>query len=87
MGKTFLAKAAANECTSTFFAVDSASIVSKWLGESEKLMKTLFQVAYLDAPSLIFIDEIDSIAGKRGEGNEGGGERHIKTQLLQKSRV
>jgi vacuolar protein-sorting-associated protein 4 len=82
-GKTLLAKAAANECTSTFFAVDSASIISKWLGESEKLMKTLFQVAYLDAPSLIFIDEIDSIAGKRGEGNEGGGERRIKTQLLQ----
>jgi len=82
-GKTLLAKAAANECSATFFAVDSASIVSKWLGESEKLMKTLFQVAYMDAPSLVFIDEIDSIAGKRGEGNEGGGERRIKTQLLQ----
>lgn len=82
-GKTLLAKAAANECSSTFFAVDSASVVSKWLGESEKLMKTLFHIAYTDAPSLIFIDEIDSIAGKRGEGNEGGGERRIKTQLLQ----
>ena len=68
-----------------FFAVDSASIVSKWLGESEKLVKTLFQVAYLDAPSLIFIDEIDSTTGKRREGNEGGGERRIKTQLLQRN--
>jgi vacuolar protein-sorting-associated protein 4 len=82
-GKTLLAKAAANECGVTFFAADSASLVSKWLGESEKLLKTLFQVAYIDAPSLIFIDEIDSIATSRGTGNEGGGERRLKTQLLQ----
>ncbi len=82
-GKTLLAKAAANECGVQFFAADSASLVSKWLGESEKLLKTLFKVARLDAPSLIFIDEIDSIAGKRGSGNEGGGERRLKTQILQ----
>ena len=82
-GKTLLAKAAANECGVQFFAADSASLVSKWLGESEKLLKTLFKVADLDAPSLVFIDEIDSIAGKRGSGNEGGGERRLKTQLLQ----
>lgn len=82
-GKTLLAKAAANECGVTFFAADSASLVSKWLGESEKLLKTLFKVAYLDAPSLIFMDEIDSIATKRGTGNEGGGERRLKTQFLQ----
>ncbi|MHA1585254.1 MAG: AAA family ATPase [Promethearchaeota archaeon] len=82
-GKTLLAKAAANECGVQFFAADSASLVSKWLGESEKLLKTLFQVANLDAPSLIFIDEVDSLAGKRGSGNEGGGERRLKTQLLQ----
>jgi vacuolar protein-sorting-associated protein 4 len=82
-GKTLLAKAAANECGVQFFAADSASLVSKWLGESEKLLKTLFKVANIDAPSLIFIDEIDSIAGKRGSGNEGGGERRLKTQLLQ----
>ncbi|WP_457558490.1 AAA family ATPase [Candidatus Harpocratesius sp.] len=82
-GKTLLAKAAANECGVKFFAADSASLVSKWLGESEKLLKTLFKVARLDAPSLIFMDEIDSIAGKRGSGNEGGGERRLKTQFLQ----
>lgn len=82
-GKTLLAKAAANECGVQFFAADSASLVSKWLGESEKLLKTLFKVAYLDAPSLIFMDELDSMATKRGTGNEGGGERRLKTQLLQ----
>ncbi|MHA1718406.1 MAG: AAA family ATPase [Promethearchaeota archaeon] len=82
-GKTLLAKAAANECGVQFFAADSASLVSKWLGESEKLLKTLFKVARLDAPSLIFMDEVDSLAGKRGGGNEGGGERRIKTQFLQ----
>ena len=82
-GKTLIAKAAANECKVQFFAADSASLVSKWLGESEKLLKTLFKVARLDAPSLIFMDEVDSIAGKRGGGNEGGGERRIKTQFLQ----
>ncbi|MHA1521360.1 MAG: AAA family ATPase [Promethearchaeota archaeon] len=82
-GKTLLARAAANECNVQFFAADSASLVSKWLGESEKLLKTLFKVARLDAPSLVFMDEIDSIAGKRGSGNEGGGERRLKTQFLQ----
>ena len=82
-GKTLIAKAAANECGVQFFAADSASLVSKWLGESEKLLKTLFKVARLDAPSLIFMDEVDSLAGKRGGGNEGGGERRIKTQFLQ----
>ncbi|MFX1260071.1 MAG: AAA family ATPase, partial [Promethearchaeota archaeon] len=55
---------------------------SKWLGESEKLISALFKVARMKAPSLIFMDEIDSIATKRGEGTESGGERRVKTQLL-----
>ncbi len=81
-GKTLLAKAAASECEATFFYVSSADLLSKWLGESEKLVSSLFKVARIQTPSLIFIDEIDSVAAKRGGGTESGGERRIKTQLL-----
>ncbi|HME54617.1 MAG TPA: ATP-binding protein [Candidatus Lokiarchaeia archaeon] len=83
-GKTLMAKAAANECTATFYSADSASLMSKWLGESEKLIKTLFQLARKTSPSLIFIDEVDSLTSVRGaSASEGGGERRLKTQLLQ----
>ncbi|MFX1554464.1 MAG: AAA family ATPase, partial [Promethearchaeota archaeon] len=70
------------ECKATFFSASSADLLSKWLGESEKLISSLFKVARLKAPSLIFMDEIDSVATKRGEGSESGGERRVKTQLL-----
>ena len=82
-GKTMLAKAAANEIDCTFMVADSASMTSKWMGESEKLAKTLFSVARMKAPTLIFFDEIDSLATKRGSGNESAGVRRLKTQLLQ----
>ncbi|NVM30765.1 MAG: AAA family ATPase [Candidatus Helarchaeota archaeon] len=81
-GKTLLAKAIANECEATFFSADAASLVSKWLGESEKLIKELFNLAKEEQPSIVFIDEVDSIAIKRGSRDEIGGERRIKTQLL-----
>ncbi len=81
-GKTLLAKAIANECEATFFSADAASLISKWLGESEKLIKELFKLAKEEQPSIIFVDEVDSIATQRGSRDEVGGERRIKTQLL-----
>ncbi len=83
-GKTMIAKAVANEVDATFYNADSGSLVSKWLGESERLIKQLFISARENSPSLIFMDEVDSLTTTRGgSGSEGGGERRIKTQLLQ----
>jgi transitional endoplasmic reticulum ATPase len=71
-GKTTIGRVLASETEASFFAVNAAEIFSKWLGESEQHVKELFERARTRVPAIIFIDEIDAIAERRGEGDSGG---------------
>ncbi len=83
-GKTLLAAAVASEIKGVFFCADAASLMSKWLGESERNVSQLFAKARENAekgqPAIVFIDEIDSLMGVRGE--EVGGEVRVRNQFL-----
>jgi transitional endoplasmic reticulum ATPase len=80
-GKTLLAKAVANETNANFYTIGGPEIMSKYYGESEEKLRNVFQEAEKNAPSIIFIDEIDSIAPKREEVS-GEVERRVVAQLL-----
>jgi transitional endoplasmic reticulum ATPase len=80
-GKTLIAKAVANESNANFFTLSGPEIMSKYYGQSEENLRKIFEEAIENAPSIIFIDEIDSIAPKREE-THGDVERRVVAQLL-----
>jgi len=83
-GKTMLAKAVASESDANFVAINGPEVLSKWVGESEKAVREIFRKARLSSPCIIFIDEMDAIAPKRG-GDEGAKvtERVVNTLLTE----
>ncbi|MFO8078502.1 MAG: CDC48 family AAA ATPase [Thermoplasmatota archaeon] len=80
-GKTLIAKAVANESGASFYTINGPEIMSKFYGQSEENLRKIFDEAEKNAPSIIFIDEIDAIAGKRSE-THGEVEKRVVSQLL-----
>ncbi|XP_043479792.1 fidgetin-like protein 1 [Leptopilina heterotoma] len=80
-GKTLIGKCIASQSKSTFFSISASSLTSKWIGEGEKLVRALFAVARIHQPSVVFIDEIDSLLSQRSE-TEHESSRRMKTEFL-----
>ena len=80
-GKTLLAKWIAAECGATFFNVNASTVMSKWIGEAEKTVKALFQLAADRQPSVIFLDEIDSLLSQRRDADNEAS-RRVKNEFL-----
>ncbi|CAI5501611.1 unnamed protein product [Closterium sp. Naga37s-1] len=81
-GKTMLAKAVATECGASFINVSMSTITSKWFGEDEKNVRALFTLAEKVAPTVIFIDEVDSMLGQRKGAGEHEAMRKIKNEFM-----
>ncbi len=80
--KTLMARALATESGMNFLAVKGPELLSKWLGESEKALQALFKKARTAAPTVIFFDEVDALAGRRGEGEDSKASERVLSQLL-----
>ena len=80
-GKTMIGKAIASESNSSFFSISASSLMSKWVGEGEKMVRALFAVAAVHQPSVVFIDEIDSLLSQRQDGDFESS-RRVKTEFL-----
>merc|ERR1711972_1180350 len=81
-GKTLLAKAVANQTSATFLRVTGSELIQKYLGDGPKLVRELFRVAEEQAPTIVFIDEIDAVCTKRYDSTSGG-EREIQRTMLE----
>ncbi|MGB2825771.1 MAG: CDC48 family AAA ATPase, partial [Thermoplasmata archaeon] len=81
-GKTLVARAIANESKANFISIKGPEIMSKWVGESEKAVRMIFKKAKQVAPSIVFLDEIDAIAPKRGSHHDSGATERVVNQLL-----